>query len=172
VKGLIEAHGGRVEARSEGTGRGLEITATLPLATARPREAPRAPEAPGRSLSLVLIEDERDVRDSLADLLRFEGYQVAIAADARTGIELTRSLRPDAVLCDLGLPDLDGCEVARRLRSDTNEAVAHSRLIALSGFARPEDVERARSAGFDAHLSKPPSLEGLQALLAPGPDGL
>jgi PAS domain S-box-containing protein len=167
ARGLVEAHGGEIEARSEGPGSGFELTVLLPLAAqpARPAEREARP-SPSRDLSIVLIEDDRDVRDSLADLLRSEGYRVSVAPDAGSGVALARSLHPDAILCDLGLPDADGCEVARRIRSDPDDAVARSRLIALSGFARPEDVQRAHAAGFDAHLPKPPSLRAVEALVA------
>jgi CheY-like chemotaxis protein len=165
TKGLAEAHGGSVSARSEGPGRGLEVVLALPATPEPSREAEPAvtSPAPHRSLSVVVIEDDADVRDSLADLLRLESYCVHTAADGRTGIDLARAVRPDVVLCDLGLPDMSGCEVAVALRSDPE--VAGCTLVALSGFAQPEDVARAMAAGFGAHLPKPPSLERLHELL-------
>jgi CheY-like chemotaxis protein len=84
---------------------------------------------------------------------------VRVARDGRSGLELARELRPDIVLCDIGLPDIDGYEVARTLRRD--DALRGTRLIALTGYAQPEDRQRAREAGFDAHLAKPPDIDAL-----------
>jgi PAS domain S-box-containing protein len=168
AKGFVEAHGGSVTARSEGRGRGLAVTVSIPLAAEPAPEDVREEAAPGaRDLRVVLIDDEPDLRGSLAEVLRLDGYRVEVAADGRSGLELVRSSRPDAVVCDLGLPGLDGFEVARRIRSDPDPAVASVRLVALSGYARSEDAERALASGFDAHVPKPPALARLEALLAP-----
>jgi len=165
ARGLVEAQGGQMTARSEGPGLGLEVAVRFPLAApARHAETPRAAAPPRRDLSVVVIDDNGDVRDTLADLLRLEGHRVHVAADGRSGVELVRTVRPDAVLCDLGLPDMDGCDVARAVRSDA--AIAGTALIALSGFAHPDDVQRAQDAGFDAHLLKPPSIDELGEALA------
>jgi CheY-like chemotaxis protein len=91
---------------------------------------------------------------------------VRIARDGTSGIALARQLRPDVILCDIGLPDLDGFEVARAIRSD--EALRSTRLIALSGYAQPEDRQRAQETGFDAHIAKPPDLDELVKVLAGG----
>jgi PAS domain S-box-containing protein len=164
AKGLLEAHGGTLAARSEGEGRGVEMRAVLPLATAAPRPEPGGPApSPRPGLRVVLIEDDRDFGETLAELLRLEGYRVDVATSGSAGVDLARSLRPDAVVCDLGLPGLDGYAVARSLRSDP--ALADARLVALSGFAHPEAAGRALEAGFDAHLPKPPSLARLEELL-------
>jgi PAS domain S-box-containing protein len=165
VKGLAEAHGGAVTARSQGPGQGVEFVVVLPLAshlaTVPP---PEKPTAPLRSLKIVLIEDKPDMRDMLAETLRLEGCEVQTAQDGRSGVNLVKVVRPDVVICDLGLPDIDGFGVARELRSDVS--FASCRLIALSGFAQPEDVRRAKEAGFDAHLPKPLRLDDLRLLLA------
>ena len=165
VKGLVEAHGGVVTARSEGAGRGVEFAMALPLA---PRTAtipvPERPAASLRRLKIVLIEDKPDMRDMLAETLRLEGCDVKTAQDGRSGVDLAKVVRPDVVISDLGLPDIDGYEVARELRSD--RSFASCRLIALSGFAQPEDVRRAKEAGFDAHLPKPLRMDDLRRLLA------
>jgi PAS domain S-box-containing protein len=173
ARGLVEAHGGTLHARSEGRERGVEMTVTLPPAAAPPAEAAGEParRAPGPGLRILLIEDQADFRDSLADFLRMEGHRVELAADGRSGVQLARSARPEVVLCDLGLPDLDGCEVARLLRSDADPAVSSGRLIALSGFARTEDAARALAAGFDAHLTKPLALDRLEAAMGGSPGG-
>ncbi|BDG08839.1 hybrid sensor histidine kinase/response regulator [Anaeromyxobacter paludicola] len=164
VKGLVELHGGSVAARSEGLGLGSELAFRLPLAPA----APAAAAAPGpavapRSRDILLVEDNVDAGQSLAEILALEGHRVRVARDGRSALELARALRPDVVLCDIGLPDMDGYEVARALRAD--EALGSARLIALSGYAQPEDRARAREAGFEAHLPKPPDIELLLAAL-------
>ena len=165
AKGLMELHGGSVVGRSEGLGRGSEFTIRLPqgapraAATAARRPAP----APAGQL-VLLIEDNADAAQTLAEVLDVSGYRVHVALDGRTGIACARKLVPDVVLCDIGLPDLDGYEVARTLRSDAS--LRSARLIALTGYAQPEDCARAMEAGFDAHLAKPASIDELQDLIA------
>jgi two-component system CheB/CheR fusion protein len=165
VKGLAEAHGGAATVRSQGPGRGVEFVVSLPLAP-RPEAIP-LPERPAaslRSLEIVLIEDKPDMRDMLAETLRLEGCEVRTAQDGHSGLNLVKVVRPDVVICDLGLPDIDGFGVARELRSDPS--FASCRLIALSGFVQPEDVRRSKEAGFDAHLPKPLRLDDLKQLLS------
>jgi signal transduction histidine kinase/CheY-like chemotaxis protein len=166
LKGLVELHGGTVVASSCGAGRGSEFVVSLPLAS-RPPVA-HAPAAVRKALprSVVIIEDNHDAAVTLADLLALDGHKVEFALDGRSGVELVQRVRPDIVLCDIGLPDLSGYEVARALRAD--ETLRGTRLVALSGYAQSEDRERAREAGFDAHLAKPPALEELNALLRDG----
>jgi len=165
VKGLVALHGGTVTARSEGVGRGAEFALTLPLLTDGPaasRDRTAAiPEAQRRTV--LVVEDNVDAGETLAEILTLGGHRVQLARDGRSAIALARELRPDVVLCDIGLPDVDGYEVARLLRGD--EALRATRLIALSGYAQPEDVERAREAGFDEHVAKPPPLDRLNALI-------
>ncbi len=112
---------------------------------------------------VLVIEDNVDAGDSLADVLSLSGHRVLVARDGASGIDKARESRPDVVLCDIGLPDLDGYEVARRIRSVPE--LRETRLIALSGYAQPEDRERARQAGFEAHLAKPPRLEQLEQMI-------
>ena len=169
VKGLVEMHGGSVRASSDGLGRGAEFVVCLPLApppdqflTGNPRSVTPMP------VKILIIEDSVDTAQSMADLLELEGHRVHIATDGRSGIAKARELRPEVVLCDIGLPDVSGYEVARTLRA--HDARSAMRLIALSGFAQPEDVQRACDAGFDSHIPKPPSLEALLALVATGPE--
>jgi two-component system CheB/CheR fusion protein len=167
VKGLVEMHGGTVEVRSDGLGRGAEFVVRLPLLEtgreagherdAAPREKPRA---------ILVIEDSVDAGESLAVILELAGHTVRIALDGRSGIVLARELKPEVVLCDIGLPDVDGFEVARVLRGD--KALRKTRLIALSGYARPEDRQRAHDAGFDAHIAKPPDIDELMQAIAIG----
>jgi len=113
---------------------------------------------------VLIIEDNLDAAQTLAQVLAFSGHSTRIAHDGRSGIALARELKPDLILCDIGLPDVDGYEVARALRADGDFPT--TRLVALSGYAQPEDRQRAKEAGFDDHLAKPPPLDLLNALLA------
>jgi CheY-like chemotaxis protein len=118
---------------------------------------------------VLLVVDHPDARQSLAEILSLHGHEVHQALGGREAISLARALRPEVVLCDIGLPDLDGYAVARALRGD--DALGSTLLVALSGHTRPEDVRRALDAGFHAHLAKPPVLEELERLLASAPRG-
>ena len=168
VKGLVELHGGAVRARSDGPGRGSEFFVLLPLAPAPPAcaAAPRRAEASGGRLVLI-IDDNVDTCESLSVALGLTGHRVRTAFDGKTGMVSARELKPDVVLCDIGLPDIDGYAVARTLRAD--ETLRSTRLIALSGYARPEDRKRAQEAGFDAHIAKPPELDELTEMLVKRP---
>jgi two-component system, sensor histidine kinase len=122
---------------------------------------PVEPEAV-RPRHILLIEDNRDTREVLCALLELDGHQVEPAADGQQGVDLARTKRPDVGLIDIGLPGMDGYEVARRLR-----ALGHSMtLIALTGYGEPEDRQRAEDAGFDAHLVKPVDPSELTRTLA------
>jgi signal transduction histidine kinase len=167
VRGLVELHGGDVTARSEGLGRGAEFTIRLPRATApaaSPPPPPLAPRAAARRARVLIVEDNADAAQSLEDLLALLGHEVWTAPDGATGIARARALRPDVVLCDIGLPDMDGYAVARALRAP-GDPLAGTHLVALSGYAQPEDQERAREAGFERHVPKPPQPEQLDELL-------
>jgi PAS domain S-box-containing protein len=169
VKCLTELHGGTVEARSAGPGRGSEFVVRFPLVDGRP-EPERTLRVPSASpLSVLLVEDNVDAADSLAELLEIMGNQVRVARDGTSGLALARELLPDLVLCDIGLPDLDGYEVARAFRDDP--VLRAVRLVALSGYTQPEEVERARDAGFDAHLGKPADVRQLVQLLEEDGEG-
>jgi len=167
VKGLVELHGGEVSVHSEGEGRGAEFLVRLPLdgsaegLTASSAGAVAAP----RARRVLVIEDNVDAAEMLGSLVELEGHLVKIAHDGATGIRIARELCPDIVLCDLGLPDISGYDVARELRRD--ESLRSVRLVALSGYAAPEDVARARAAGFDQHLAKPVGLDRLRTVLEP-----
>lgn len=114
---------------------------------------------PTRVPVVLIIEDDPDGGRSMADALEVCGARTVVASDGRTGVELARETRPDVVLCDLGLPDISGFEVAEALRREPSlEALL---LIAVSGYAGREDQARSRAAGFDAHLAKPPDLDEL-----------
>jgi CheY-like chemotaxis protein len=125
------------------------------------------PPTEGRSarIRVLVVEDDRDTADSLADVLDLFGYQATVAYDGESGLAAAQESRPRAVVCDIGLPgSLDGHAVARRLRQDP--ATASAFLVALTGFAHAEDEQRALDAGFDAYLAKPPDLDALASLLA------
>jgi PAS domain S-box-containing protein len=164
VKGFVELHGGKVTARSAGVGQGSEVVVTLPLAEARAADAPATARAPAGGRSVLVVDDNPDAARSLADVLEVSGHHVRIASDGRSAIELAHDLRPDVVICDIGLPDMSGYDVARALRCD--DALRSTRLIALTGYALPEHRERALQTGFDAHLAKPAALDALDALIA------
>jgi two-component system CheB/CheR fusion protein len=165
VKGLVELHGGKVGVTSGGRGRGSEFTVRLPLVAAAQAKAAPAPLEPTRHRRRVLvIEDNPDAADALFDLLTLDGHYAQVAYDGPSGIALARDFHPEIVFCDLGLPESDGYEVARAMRAD--DALRGTYLVALSGYARPEDRERSAQAGFDWHLAKPPSTEALERLVA------
>jgi PAS domain S-box-containing protein len=166
VKALVELHGGSVSARSDGVGRGAEFVVTLPLASPATEGPAREEDASGtrRGRVVLVIDDNVDAGQSLAEMLELEGHVVHVARDGRSGVALARKLQPDVVLCDIGLPDIDGYEVARTLRRD--DALRAIRLVALSGYAQPEDRQRATEAGFDAHVAKPIAPDDLMTAVA------
>jgi PAS domain S-box-containing protein len=166
VKGLVTLHGGAVTASSAGPGRGTEVAVTLPLAPARAaapggEEAAPAGAAAQPRRRVLVIDDNRDAADSLAELVSMFGHTAEVAYDGPAGLAKAAQGRPDVVLCDIGLPAMDGYEVARRLRARQRDV----RLVAVSGYAQPDDVARAAEAGFDAHVAKPPDPDRLAALL-------
>ncbi len=169
VKGLVELHGGTVQLRSEGIWRGTEATVLLPLAGAPARPSPDAEPPPRRGRRVLVIEDNVDAAATLGKALGLMGHDVRVTHLGVLGLELARSFRPAVVICDLGLPKMDGYAVAAAFRADP--ALRETRLIALSGYARPEDRRRAATAGFDHHVAKPPRMEELRRLIAeaPGP---
>jgi CheY-like chemotaxis protein len=120
-----------------------------------------------RSATVLIVEDNFDAAESLAEVLAMEGHRVEVASDGRSGIAKARARPPEVIVCDIGLPDVDGYELARTLRADP--ALRATRLIALSGYAQPEDRERARAAGFELHFPKPAPLEALLAALVTPP---
>jgi PAS domain S-box-containing protein len=163
AKGLVELHGGDITARSAGLGQGAAFVVRLPLAkddAVAPRPAATAGKVHRR---VLIIEDNVDAADSLRDILAFDEHEVEVAYNGPQGIAKAQEFRPDVVFCDIGLPSMDGYEVARAFRAD--EALKGVFLVALSGYALPEDVARAQAAGFDRHLAKPSSLEKLEEIL-------
>lgn len=166
VKGLVDLHGGEVEAMSEGHASGSSFRVRLPLALAAVAEITPggAAAAPERALKILVVEDNRDAADSLAMLLELAGHQVEVAYAGDEGMSAARRFLPDVALCDIGLPGgMDGYALARALRA-ANET-AQTRLIAISGYGQEEDKRLARQAGFDEHLTKPVDPEALMRLL-------
>jgi CheY-like chemotaxis protein len=168
VKSLVEMHGGNVEARSAGVGKGSEFLVRLPLSSANAgaRIAPHADQrAEGTllGLSIAVVDDNRDAADSLAMLLRMQGADVQISYDGATALSSLANSPAEVILLDLGMPGMDGFQVAAevRARSPTHKAT----LIALTGWGQEEDQRRVRAAGFDAHLVKPVDPAALIALL-------
>jgi PAS domain S-box-containing protein len=168
VRRIVELHGGQVAVASAGIGRGTRFTVTLPLAVAQPAAAPQPPTAaapaPPRRRHILVVDDNRDAADSLAELLRMVGHDVVLAHDGAQALEVAAANLPDTVLLDLGLPGMDGYEVARRLRERPD--LARARLIALTGYGQASDRHATSEAGFEAHLVKPVDFVELERLLA------
>jgi PAS domain S-box-containing protein len=172
VHSLVEMHHGRVTAHSAGPGLGSEFTVRLPAPAEPPAEhlddEPSEPSAadttpPLARRRILVVDDNRDNANSLGVLLRALGQDVEMAYDGPTALELIRRRRPDLVLLDIGLPGMDGYEVARRCRQD--EELRRVMLVAMTGYGKEEDRRRSQEAGFNAHLVKPVNLEDLQVLL-------
>jgi signal transduction histidine kinase len=166
VKGLVELHGGQAHAASDGAGRGAVFTFWLSLADGDSSPPPASTEAvAGRSLRILIVEDNRDAADSLRMVLELTGHTTEVAYTGSQALEMAKKVHPTVVLCDLGLPGgMSGYDVARALRQDPQ--MENARLIAISGYGQPEDRERARDAGFDLHLTKPVTPQDLQRILA------
>jgi PAS domain S-box-containing protein len=166
VRRIAELHGGSVEVRSEGPGRGAEFTVHLPTITAAPREhAPHdASVAPGRPLRVMVVDDNRDCANSTAMLLRLWGHQAIGVYDGPTALSLAREIKPDAFLVDLGLPEMSGYEVGRQLRD--SPGLEDALLVAMTGYGMDADIEHSARAGFDHHLIKPVNDDELQRVLA------
>jgi signal transduction histidine kinase/CheY-like chemotaxis protein len=163
VKGLAEACGGSVEARSAGRGQGAEFVIRLPRCSPAPESVHRAlGGVNGRQRRILIIDDHVDSAEGLAELLRRAEHAVEVTADGESGLESARRRRPDLVICDLGLPLLDGFAVARVLRADPRLRTLP--LVALSGFGDEPSIVRARDAGFDRYLTKPIDPEVLRQL--------
>jgi signal transduction histidine kinase/CheY-like chemotaxis protein len=163
VRRIVEMHGGRVELRSEGRGQGTEFTVRVPLERPIEPAGDAVVTAPMTARHILIIEDNVDAREMLRVSLELEGHRVEATDDGLRGVEMALALRPDVVLVDIGLPGLDGYGVAARLRAARGRDVV---LIALTGYGQPDDRERTRHAGFDAHVVKPVDPDTLGRLLA------
>src|SRR5688572_8703015 len=166
VKRLVEMHGGAVGVVSDGVGRGTTVTIRLPRIEPPKTGSRTVPPASGARRVLV-VDDSTDAADSLAMLLELEGHEVSTAYTAAAALEKAERLQPEIAFIDIGLPQMDGYEVARRLRA--SERCRAIRLVALTGYGQPDDRDEARRAGFDHHLLKPADLETVDAILAEPP---
>ena len=173
VRHLVELHGGRVDAFSEGVGKGCEVVVRLPafIDTTPPAVPPDPAQAPGsqaasgsRARRVLVVDDLAASADTLTLLLEMEGFEVRVAAEGRAALAIAREFHPDVVLLDIGLPGMSGFEVAGGLREDpvTRDAL----LVALTGYGEADSRTRSAQAGFDVHLVKPADVDRLLALLA------
>jgi len=162
VRKLVEMHGGKVSAHSEGLGRGSTFQITLPrIAAPLPQSADtQAARVPARRI--LVVDDNADAANSLSELLKMDGHHTQPVFSAEDAILQAHAFAPDVVLLDIGLPHIDGYEVARRLRGSLSSVM----LVALTGYGQADDRERALAAGFDAHLVKPVDLAALTRILA------
>jgi PAS domain S-box-containing protein len=166
VQSLVALHGGRVEAHSV-LGQGSEFIVRLPVATAaheRPVDPQKIVRAPARALRVLVIEDNPDVARSIARLLAVAGHDVRVAQDGESGVGAAREFAPDAILVDIGLPVVDGLQVARRIRQEPG--LGNVLLIALTGYGQDADRQATRDAGFDYHLAKPVDFKTIESTLA------
>ncbi|HYO12051.1 MAG TPA: ATP-binding protein [Thermoanaerobaculia bacterium] len=168
VRSLVEMHGGSVEAHSPGLGQGSEfivhLPARLPIEAASPAPQPATAAAPSRGLKVLVVEDNIDAAESLATLLRLWNHEVTVVHDGRSALDAARDQHPEVVLLDIGLPGLDGYQVARHLREDVG--LDHALLVAMTGYGQPEDRRRSHEAGIHHHFVKPVEPMVLRNLLA------
>jgi PAS domain S-box-containing protein len=166
VRGLVTLHGGTIVARSDGPGTGSEFTICLPIghpAETIPDAQPRYGTPAETGLKVLVVDDNRDAAETCAALLEASGHQVQTAYTGTQALELAHSLRPDALLADISLPDIDGFELARKLR--TSPWGSEMVLIAVTGWGKEDDRQKAFNCGFDYHLTKPASAESLESIL-------
>lgn len=166
VRALVDLHGGSAYATSAGPGQGAEFTVSLPLVNQAPNteNAPSLPTAAGaQALRILIIDDNVDSATGLSLCLESLGYELRSAHTGKEGVAAARTYHPDAILLDIGLPDIDGCEVARRLREE--RSLNNARIVAMTGYSGDADRDRAQRAGFDHYLVKPVELPKLLELL-------
>jgi signal transduction histidine kinase/ActR/RegA family two-component response regulator len=169
VRNLVNMHGGTVEAASPGPGRGSRFTVRLPLCARDPVDAAPADSAcAGARRRVLVVEDNPDTRTVLAACLEGAGHEVITAADGRSGLAAALERHCDVIVCDIGLPGLDGLGLMRILRTASDNGGMRPLAIAVSGYGQPEDRARGIEAGFDHYLVKPVALEGLLALVSAG----
>jgi two-component system, sensor histidine kinase len=169
VRRLVEMHGGTVVARSEGVGKGAEFEVRLPFGDAVVAVSEAALSGPteilpAKSLRIVIIDDNEDIRDMAGAILQHLGHEVRVAASGAEGVDMVLHNPPDVVLVDIGMPGMDGYQVARKVRSSLQDDAP--RLVAMTGFGQAQDRQRAFDAGFNAHLVKPTTQERLVRVLS------
>lgn len=167
VKGLVELHGGRVEARSQGLGQGSEFVVTLPRSVVpegygHELEPPTVPPAHATHLKVLIADDNQDGADTLATFLSLEGHEVLVAYTGEQALQMAAEHRPDACVLDIGMPGFTGFEVAERIRREAWGR--HMLLVAVTGWGQEKDKAMARASGFDHHLTKPIDPEALNQL--------
>ncbi len=169
VKMLVELHDGQVEARSEGKNQGSTFIVTLPTIPA-PRNNDEQTQStehssqPGESLRIALVEDDAGVRTVISELLKLWGHEVIIAVNGAEGIEVIKAEQPDVAIVDVGMPDMTGYDVAKAVRKQGGHDAV--KMICMTGYGQPEDVEKAMAAGFDTHLTKPATASQLTDALS------
>ncbi|HKD37806.1 MAG TPA: response regulator, partial [Pirellulales bacterium] len=177
VRRLIELHGGKARASSAGVGKGSEFEVRLPAIIRKPLPIVKSPAELAGSESdravqpidrhrVLVVEDNVYAAKSFATLLRLDGHEVQVAHDGPEALQTAEKFRPDVILLDIGLPGIDGYEVAQRLRAKPE--FKETQLIAMTGYGQPEDRRRSREAGIDHHLVKPVKIDFVRALLAGG----
>jgi CheY-like chemotaxis protein len=170
VRRLVEMHGGKIEARSAGLGKGSEFLVRLPALTEPASEPARNPaedsstHVANGSRRVLIVDDNIDSAESMAVLLRLQDHEVRLAHDGEAAVDEARSFLPDVIFLDLDLPKMDGYEVAGRLRLEP--AVRDMTLVAMTGYGQEEDRERTREAGFQLHMVKPVDFNKVEELLS------
>jgi signal transduction histidine kinase len=166
VRGIVEMHGGTVTAASAGPGQGTVLSVRLPLATLEAQEAPTMPahDSSFQRHRILVVDDNADAADSLSMLLGLEGHEMQVAHSGEQSLNVAALFKPDIVFLDIGLPGIDGYEVARRMRADTR--YGSPRIVALTGWGTEDDRRQAHAAGFDGHLVKPVDPTRLAATLS------
>jgi CheY-like chemotaxis protein len=167
VKGIVELHSGTVEASSEGPGTGSEFVIRMPVQRDHQelRQMPVTQEPTVRGGRRVLVVDDNvDAAEMIAMMLQMKGHHVELAHDGFAAVEMAQRSKPDVILLDIGLPGRDGYEVARLLR--LNPALAHTKIVAVTGYGQPDDKRRSKEAGIDDHLTKPVNPEALMSAVA------
>ena len=169
AKQLIEMHGGTIQARSDGLGRGSALIIRIPATSwgALAEQPQRIDVRSYAGVRVLVIDDNVDGADMLASLVTSLGGEARVAYDGHAGLNAATEFGPDVVLLDIGMPDMDGYETCRRLRAAPMSKAAY--IVAVTGWGQPQDRERALSAGFDAHMTKPADPRALERLLAEAP---